>query len=244
MKQLFKKMIVIVALLIVCTTVLACMSGCLGKDDGRFDTDLFCCMYNEDKTGVIILELTEKGQEQEILVIPEEINGLPVVQLGGETIGYPYVQQHFLKSEKLKKLYIDNSNYISLRSVYISQPVDIIALYEFSFKRIVSAEHHFSQSAKCYTTEENYIRNYDLLSPKVNFSDFEIVAIGNMRFIEIEQTEEKTIWIDNITENGIYYCPYIDKEWYLDKECTIPWDGKFVLPEDENELNLYAKWKN
>ena len=83
-------------------STLSVFVGCLGKDSDRFNTDLFQCMYNEDKTGVIILSLTKKGQEQEVLVLPEEINGLPIVQLGGEAGGYPNARQHIFKSEKLK----------------------------------------------------------------------------------------------------------------------------------------------
>ena len=239
MRRRIKRIIPIVALLLLCTTLLAGMSGCLGKDDNYFDTDLFSCMYNKDKTGVIILSLTTKGQEQEILVIPEEINGLPVVQLGG-SIGYPNHPIE-IKSKKIRKIYIDNNNYISLGSVYFDQPIEIVAIYSQSFVHIVSTEHHFSHSAKCYTTEENYNQNYDLISRQAHFRDFNLVAVGNITFIEISDVEEKIIWLDNISENGVYYCPYLDRDWYLDEACTVPWKKEYEMEHGAENMSVYSK---
>ena len=239
MRSRIKRIIPIVALLLLCTTLLAGMSGCFGKDSNRFDTDLFSCMYNEDKTGVIILELTEKGQEQEILVIPEEINGLPVVQLGGDTKGYPYMIGHKLQSEKVRKIYclIKDRKLNSIYSNFkCTQRVDIVlyadSVASFCLNGDTCNNHFFSLINDETATEGRYI-----------------LERSNVHFYLNSKSENAIYWFDVINGNDYYVLPtepirdgYIFSGWYLNKECTIPWDGKFVLPEGENELNLYAKW--
>lgn len=37
------------------------------------------------------------------------------------------------------------------------------------------------------------------------------------------------------------YCPYSDRDWYTDRECTILWDKEYKLPENREVLNLYSK---
>ena len=161
MKTKTKQRTVIIALLLLCTAILSCMGGCT-KNDNRFDTDLFRCMYNEDKTGVIILELTEKGQEQEILVIPEEINGLPVVQLGGETRGYPYNIPHSLKSETLKKLYVCSTDYITAKE-YFPNLSEVFIVNENAFASLAlrpgdTTLNNYTGEIDVFTTEEVLIK--------------------------------------------------------------------------------------
>ncbi len=239
MKRLFKKMIPILALLIVSATVLACMSGCLGKDDSRFDTDLFCCTYNEDKTGVIILELTEKGQEQEILVIPEEINGLPVVQLGGDTIGYPYVKGHTLQSDKVKKIYCIRKNGIwntPYNNFNCQQTVDIVVNKEFIASFCPSG-----YKCNCFF----YSKIYDETEEDGMF----LINRCNVFFYVDVNNSREIYWFDIINGNNYHVIPiapvredFIFSGWYLDKEYTTVWDERFILPDGKTELLLYAKW--
>ena len=244
MKTKTKQLTVIIALLLLCTATLSCMGGCTKKDSNRFDTDLFCCMYNEDKTGVIILELTKKGQEQEILVIPEEINGLPVVQLGGTTMGYPYQTQHYVESDNLKKLYICSTSFLHAERSF-SNLTEVIIMNENPFYTLAVESDMFSLKSYSgeitfFTTEEIYNNNVEKLSirPKECFS---VIGIANLTFIEIADEKETVVWIDNISEGSVYYCPYSDRDWYTDRECTTLWDKEYKLPEDREVLNLYSK---
>ena len=240
MRTKIKQETTIIALLLLCTIFLSCMGGCTKGNNKIFETDLFRCMYNEDKTGVIILELTEKGQEQEILVIPEEINGLPVVQLGGTTSGYPYQSHHYIKSSLLKKVYLNNSNDFGLDRLDVSQPIEIIALKNDSYYSTIFKGNRYNDSISCFTTEEIYNNNVEKLSirPKECFS---VIGIANLTFIEIVDEKETIIWIDNISENSVYYCPYLERDWYTDRECTTLWDKEYKLPENREVLNLYSK---
>lgn len=235
MRPRIKRIIPIVALLLLCSTLFVSIGGCLKKDDGTFCTDLFSCMYNEDKTGVIILELTEKGQEQEILVIPEEINGLPVVQLGGTIKGYPYQIKRMLSSEKVKKIYflLDAEEWKPVfTNLKCSQRVDIVLKNNLrgSFcPKGSGCDNHF------FSMIENESEEYGRYT----------IEKCNIIFY----SEDKVYWFDIINENDYHILP-IDPQregydflgWYLDKEYTVSWDKQFVMPEGKIELNLYAKW--
>ena len=239
LKMNMKIINIVMAIFLLLFTVLISV-GCLGKSNETFDTDLFHCKYNKDKTGIVILELTQKGQEQEILVIPEEINGLPVVQLGGTTSGYPYQSHHYIKSSLLKKVYLNNSNDFGLDRLDVSQPIEIIALKNDSYYSTIFKGNRYNDSISCFTTEEIYNNNVEKLSirPKECFS---VIGIANLTFIEIVDEKETIIWIDNISENSVYYCPYLERDWYTDRECTTLWDKEYKLPENREVLNLYSK---
>ncbi len=240
MKRLFKKMIPIVALLMLCTTVLTCMSGCLGKDDSRFDTDLFCCKYNEDKTGVIILSLTQKGQEQEILVIPEEINGLPVVQLGGETTGYPYTQNHIFKSEKLKKLYICSEYLTSYEN--LPNLKEVLIINENAFASLAlgigdSTLNHCSNEITVFTTEEIFDKYQSYFENAYISRSYKK---ANIIFYRQANKEFSICWIDDTSTNFRKILPTSINSIYIDENFTELWDEEF--DGDSNKYyQLYIK---
>ena len=240
MKKHSMKMIVTLLSLLLLLTSVGILSGCLTESDKRrFDTELFKCMYNEDNTGVIILELTEKGQEQEILVIPEEINGLPVVQLGGDTIGYPYVKGHTLQSDKVKKIYcirkngIWNTPYNNFKCQHV---VDIVVNKE----SIASFNPAGNKCNCCF---------YSNIIDEIENDGMFLLNRCNVFFYADVNNDSEEYWFDIINGNNYHVIPNTPQKegflflgWYLDKEYTIVWDESFSLPEGRNELNLYAKW--
>ena len=62
-----------------------------------------------------------------------------------------------------------------------------------------------------------------------------------MNFFEVTDTDERIIWIDNISEDGIYYCPYLDREWYTDRECTALWNKNYSIPDNQEKLNVFCR---
>ena len=244
MKTKIKQLTVIIALLLLCTIVLSCAYGCTKENGSRFDTDLFHCMYNEDKTGVIILELTEKGQEQEILVIPEEINGLPVVQLGGETKGYPYVVPHYLRSDTIKRVYVGATVLLINESFTMGRLEDII-VYPFSYEEKI-----------CVIYNQGEVRTY--INKGINGTDYfnkhGFHPTFNEHFYEANITfysePEDMYFVDNYSASNLYYMPeapqkegYYFVGWYSDVDLNNMWDGKYPDSQEET-LNLYAKWEN
>ena len=243
MKTKVKQLTVIIALLLLCTAILPCIYGCTKGNNKIFETDLFRCMYNEDKTGVIILELTEKGQEQEILVIPEEINGLPVVRLGGVT-GYPN-RQHYLISENVEKIYIKaRLKYIADSalptkrniSVYFIGAIEDLNITTFNFNEtmIIIPE-----------KETEYINIFDYHIQQRGVK----IKVANIVYY-VDENREKIYWIDYLCENeGIIFppTPIQNKKrfegWYLEKECVNQWNGQY-LDSQKDALELFAKWSS
>ena len=210
-----------------------------------FETDLFVCYYDkntQDKTikGIVILEFTEKGQEQEVIVIPKEINGLPVKGLCGQIMGYtvPYK----LKSNKLKKLYV-NAEYLGYAKGNPDKNeitnVDIIwntnenAL--FLIDTFIAENNFYVASSMLFF--ENYSMKYN------EFKDS--IHNGNIRYY-IEK--DNFYRIDNFSSDNLYVLPedpskegYIFGGWYTDEDFNNKWDKSFPKSQEE-ELNLYAKW--
>ena len=228
--------------------MLSCLFGCAQKNN-RFDTDLFCCTYNEDKTGVIILELTEKGQEQEILVIPEEINGLPVVQLGGTTMGYPYQSSSTLRSSKVKKVYFKTKKENiagGFTNFQNSRNVDFVIISPlndcFYFLGLFSAGGY---------VDGKYLPNsfYGNIDQETFVSESHNVEVKKSNVIFYDSCDGEVYWLDEIKLGAVYVTPespckdgFVFDGWYTEEECTIKWDGQYVLSDGKETLNLYAKW--
>ena len=255
MKNGKKPIIPIISLLVLCALITACMGAC--RKDGEpfnysfnamFDSGFFTCRYNDDKTGVIVLNLTEEGKEQDIIIIPEKINGLPVVQLGGTTMGYPYQNSHSLESEKVKKVYIKASskqltggktNFNSSRGVdfiVISSPSerpDYLGLF---------SEGGYVDGAFVHN---HFYGNVEQVTPLSERSDAKIEKANVVFYVGADET----YWLDEIKEEGVYSTPvspvkegFCFAGWYLDKDHTQKWNEQFVLPEGQDMLELYAQW--
>ena len=237
MKTKIKQLTVIIALLLLCTIVLSFTYGCTKEDSNRFDTDLFCCMYNEDKTGVIILELTEKGQEQEILVIPEEINGLPVVKLG-EVIGYPN-HLHYLESEKAKKVYIYRMP--KQISGKLQFPNATVVLFDIGGE---SKQGRASVLSSGYVFSQKVVYSFELIEDEWIYKEgYQNSCTANVFFF----INGELRYIDYIEQNGVYLFPqdYDAKikniEWYVDLEYREKWDNQLTI--SSGDLKLYGKEK-
>lgn len=58
-----------------------------------------------------------------------------------------------------------------------------------------------------------------------------------------------TFWIDYITADNLKAVPdeptregYEFGGWYAEPECLQEWDGEFVVPEEGETFEFYAKW--
>ena len=239
-------MLILTVLLL--TAVLSCMSGCTKKDkpfyyrfNRMFETDYFVCKYNEDETNVTILELTDKGQEQEILVIPEEINGLPVVQLGGETKGYPYVIPHYLKSPITRKMYVSASSLCANNSIKMDKLEDIV-VYPFSQQQEIKVV-YVDEKVRIYINKGIKGTSY--------FNDYGFHPSYENLYMEANVTfySEPGIicFVDNYSISNLYIQPPIPQKegysflgWYPDIELDSQWNESY--PQYQS-LDLYAKWK-
>lgn len=238
LKKRTRKTVLLLMLFILSAIMSVTAVGCEKND--VFTTEYFRCMFNDDKTEVTILELTKEGQRQEILVIPEKIAGRPVVQLGGKTKGYPYQVPHYIKSNSLKKIYLDNSNFLNIENFDISQPIEIIALKNNSYIQTVFSGNRLGGKFSCYTLEKIFNENEERLQAR-HKDGFSVISTTNMNFIEVTDTGETIIWADNISDGNVYWCPFWNREWYVDKECTALWDRKYSISDNEETLNVFCK---
>jgi hypothetical protein len=229
---IIKRTVAAVILCLMISGTALSLIGCTNNEN-TFYTDYFYCMYNDDKTEVTILELTDKGQEQEVLIIPETINGLRVSCLGGITSGYPYQQTHKIKSDKLRKIYI-NSGIDSGDSLIADNLSDVIIIGELRScwlglpQKIRQNQNIFLQRSA-----------FELYSAELEKAYYKNINIANISFYIIDNGTPELIWIDNYSEGNLYLMPdNFGNDWYLDKECTIVWNGE---RKPNNELNIYTQ---
>lgn len=108
-----KKIISIFLTAIMCLSVFTgCGNGCsIGLR--LYENDIFIYTVGYDTNRVSILGLTDKGREQEYLIVPEKIDGKDVVALSYNDYNEKKIEEKFgdkkysgLRSDNLKKIFI------------------------------------------------------------------------------------------------------------------------------------------
>ena len=234
------------------TVSLVGLVGCEYPNNPRMDpknpvveTDYFYVQLRRGDGYAVVFELTDLGKEQEILVIPEYVKGLPVRQVGWKK----GVNQTGFKSEKLKKVYVPYT-VTSLEGPALAffQSVEIILLPSQSIKEYVFGGG--AQGGKIYATEEFYSSHFENVNS--------IVWDGNGTFFfpnliyyynYADAPNLGYYWFDHITNDNVYVDPteptkegYIFSGWYTELECITAWDGTKPTSDDE-EIRVYADWK-
>ncbi len=235
MRRIFKKMIPMVALLILCTIALACMSGCTGEYADNlnkiFETEYFRCI-SYDNQHVTILALTELGQKQtDYLIIPKEINGMEVTTLGGKikgSGGYGIVdRKRYRFCSSAKKIFFEGRNYILEDCQFDEDTIILSQFYESKFIKKLSIAGHTICS---YKNEQ--------------FDRFLLADI--VYYLNYKEADD-VYCIDSTNTEG-WDCPpepfresYIFAGWYLEKECRNEF-FKDVFVSKKDLKCLHAKW--
>ncbi len=247
-KKLWKVWIVLI--LAVMTFMVGLFSGCSRDEEWGY----FTVKFYDDRETAYITGLTEEGQQQRFLVIPEEIDGVKVYTIGERpllqmwsSIGYADIC-----SDKLEKIYIPFSTEIisgsfrnssNLMKVVSIRDDYYINGFEYSIKR-------------CYSREVYIERGYTR----------DCYVMSNVSYFYNYETEENYgyYWIDdwNYGSKIEFIPPEPEREgytfggWYKEPECINKWNFETdVLPEERTEINeegeeevvyqetkLYAKW--
>ena len=230
------------------------LSGCGNGKFGQIplkNTEYYIYTAIENKDDTRILGLTDKGKEQEYLVIPESIDGRRVSRVGctndleanrvEELYGETYSD---FQSEKLKKVFITSNvemysgwgrsrafekapNFKGL--LYVKNDYDSIKFEHYTISKITNRQWHTQANV-------SYFYNY-----------------GNAE-------NAGYYWIDNCDYGSkIEYIPENPKRvgyefagWYKEEECINKWDYETdTLPEKREtegggiiyqETKLFAKW--
>ncbi len=112
----------LISILLSIALLICVFCGCVGcesayeKNLKRIkETEYFRYINYEGEDTVTILELTELGKQQEVLVIPEDIDGMKVWEIGTKKINGALGPHHpySLSSKNLKKLYVVGDGFFS-----------------------------------------------------------------------------------------------------------------------------------
>ena len=191
---------------------------------------------------VAILALTDEGLQKDTIVVPEKIDGKPVVQLGVSG----YIPYFVLAKGNNTKLYLPSS-VVSAGEPYTTSSKKVFFNQKPSYEFIIN--HAKNKSKKVYVSKTV---NEELIS---EYND-SITLVANVEFI----VDNETYWIDDYDEESLIIVPenpvkegYEFIGWYKEPECEIKWDFetdkvKGKTYDEENNLNinltrLYAKWQ-
>ena len=262
-----KKLLYKVPLLLCCLIMLCSMSGCfIPKPEDylpEFENEIFRYAIKTDKIGqkkCYIDPLTEFGHSQTELILPEQIDGIPVRGIGYEKRSTPiwyYESVGCLESENLIKLYVpydiekalwDNDrDYTDCPN---GRPVIWKGLLFQSF------------------TYEGKIFGYNLLSEyleSLGNSNRPKGLLANVSYMYNYEFAENNgyYWVDSYDNEAISFIPpepersgYAFGGWYKEPECVNAWDFETDKTGEEIELRsdnfdgydanditfLYAKW--
>ena len=252
MKKLFAVILVLTTLLI------PLLTGCLYKKEYS-NEDFTYYIYGSKKNDrrIEITGLTEAGNQKEVLVVPETIDGIPVKGIRKRPpmlFFYPgdASESGFWHSQKLKKLYIYSDIDFAKFTLFDCKSLEYVFIVNLSSDEILGSDsvyqYYLHICVKSKTYFERYIRD-DIVSPANTFYDYNYPGSKN----------DGCFWIDNIEEGEkIKYQPpkeptregYVFGGWYKEPECLNKWNfSTDTMPEtpqgaenDFYELKLYAKW--
>ena len=222
--------------------------------------------YKVSESGEILLVgLTKKGQQQETIVIPSEIDGKQVYRIGEPYWEYPgsYHWKCDFKSDNLKCLYInsnaspnlDEDNFYAdlskLENVFWGSKYDSIEIIQCSPKN-----KSIYVSTTCYEYNEFSGIHYDIQG---RVKDYSYIKVANVVYYLNDDTKD-TFFVDDCDGTIVNVVPpnpiregYKFKGWYKEKECINKWDfEKDIIPSKEydkednyifKETAIYAGWE-
>lgn len=234
---------------ILTSLLLFCLIGCY-RTEKVYKSEYFTyCIrewYMEGKY-VSILELTEKGQEQETIIIPAHIGGIPVREMGyfkkGSWEEAPYY--YYFKSNNLKRVYIEFDNPISTRNInpymfskYCPNIEKVMFLYydypRASWQRIL----HFPAFFRSDFLVD--YRGWKKEGDKISFDETTVLPASVSYMYNYEGApNNEYYWIDDYENELIKYKPhdpvregYTFEGWYKNNECSETWDFETdIIPE-------------
>ena len=199
----------------------------------------------EKAVGINITNLVEEAREKETIIIPESIDGLPVIAIGMGGIGWTnYLQGYY------NKIYLPNSvlnindvsRSIHHRKVFLMDEHDSVdwdsrttllqnILLEFSDMQVFVAE--------------SLYQGYQTLS---NIKNSECISIANLSYV----VDNEIYWIDDCADGESIVFPddpikegFIFDGWYKDNNYVEKWNietDKYEKNEDLASVKLYGKF--
>ena len=256
-----KRKVIAVLILI----ILFIFGGC-GVRDNTHTTEFYKIYVH--KNTATILELTDKGKEQEVLIIPSEFKGNPVKKIG--MVLY-YGSSARFKSEKLKKIYIPETvNLINHGSFIFCNNLKELVVSSNNFENVLKNLYLDSlgiddkmaiEGLKIYLPN-NYYQNVQDIERSETFKELYKNTINpaniSFNYNYQDSPNEGYYFIDNISDTGKITKPdnpkrqgYAFVSWYLEPEFKNEWNfetDEVIVEKDEegnpiySETILYARW--
>ena len=208
-----------------------------------------------DTKEVVLVGLTEKGEEQETLVIPSIIDGKKVSRIGyfkKRLWAGSYWASDF-KSEKLKTIYFPSG----FSKFYVYRFYKNIPNIEMVYwgDVIFNIELVYAADLK-YISKNNY---YEQIKKRDDYFDYTKVIIANVTYY-INDGTDNPYFVDEVSDSVVNVTPptpyragYKFTNWYKEKECINLWDfekdkvPKIKYDSDGNEIyeeiKIYAGWE-
>lgn len=192
---------------------------------------------------IAIVGFTASGLEQEVIEIPREIDGKPVLRIGFQD--NVLLDDYYVESEKLRKMYIhDNIRYIEFFNYFTDQEDTNENQVELMICSI-------NDKLSIWYSNFKNIYFYDAMIDKININ--KNVSPANIVFMNnySEEVNEGYYRLDNIESGETIPDPpapertgYEFTGWYTEAECINKWnfDTPPVIEEGE-EFRLYAGWQ-
>ena len=198
----------------------------------------------EYAVGINIYGLEEEAQEKETIIIPESIDGLPVLAIGMGGLGW----MRYLKGY-YKKIYLPIT--LQFYSPYDAFWHKTIFLMDKPNDELMENRKILINSRLTSTQYSKFIifeSMYDWYQEFFSVAETSSLVIANLTYI----ADGVEYWMDDCA-NGEYVevPPVPNKEgfvfdgWYLDEEFSNEWDfalNQYKKPEDSASLKLYAKF--
>ena len=180
---------------------------------------------------IAIIDLTEEADQKDRIIIPETIEGKPVVSVG---------MAGFMSLHDIG----DSANYTKLYLPKTLQSI-IVKAREYVAKMFFIEEpsEMFGSSKKFFTTNEIYEKyNGKEDAFKVEAANVQYILDDEIYFIDDYRESKGSLILEPPTpkKEG-----FIFEGWYLDNEYINKWDFEndlYVYDESQKVMFLYGKW--
>ena len=236
MKKKQKKVITIVLVVLLLLLSIGMTVGCVEKDK-KLETETFRYHIFDagDHKEVFIDGLTEKGRLQKNIVIPEEIDGMPVTSLRGHSEA-PNVRK-IIVSYTVKTI---NTWGLSYGSFFVTNYEQFPKILYVNCLHEKSA--NLGEGGYIATNAQSgygrYLEAYQFANIQYLFNYADAPNMNVFFIDDLEVNEKVEIIPENPKRNG-----YAFTGWYAEPECINKIELNGYVKTDEEIVYLYAGWE-